>query len=132
MFLNRDREEEARREQKEVRKDRKIERETQASAQQPARILALIHPATMPESQGEQGRKNTLTIHRGWAAPRVPTAERMGAGEGSVHIAPREGVRRPLHLLPLCEFWATGTDGAQQLEKPPQTVRSRSLLSTLG
>ena len=66
MFLNRDREKEAIREQKEVRKDRRIERQTQALAQQQAKILALIHPATMRESWGEQGRKkNTLTIHCG-------------------------------------------------------------------
>lgn len=47
VFLNRDPEEEARREQKEVRKDRRIERQAQALAQQQAKILALIHPATM-------------------------------------------------------------------------------------
>ena len=47
VFLNRDREEKARREQKEVRKGRRTERQTQASAQQQAKILALINPATM-------------------------------------------------------------------------------------
>ena len=46
VFLNRDQENEAKREQKEARKDR-IERQTQALAQQQAKILALIHPATM-------------------------------------------------------------------------------------
>ena len=60
VFLNRDREEEARREQKEVRKDRRIERQTQALAQQQAKILALIDPATMRESRGEQGKKKHL------------------------------------------------------------------------
>ena len=55
VFLNRDREEEARKE----RKDRRIERQTQASAQQQAKILALIHPAIMRESLGEQGRKRS-------------------------------------------------------------------------
>ena len=47
VFLNRDWEEEAKREQKETRKDRRIERQTQTLAQQQAKILALIHPATM-------------------------------------------------------------------------------------
>ena len=54
------REEEARREQKEIRKDRRIERQTQALAQQQAKILALIRPATMREFRGEQGRKKDL------------------------------------------------------------------------
>ena len=52
-FLNRGKEEEAKREQKEAQKDRRIERQTQTLAQQPAKILALIHPATMQESWSE-------------------------------------------------------------------------------
>ena len=59
VFLNRDQENEAKREQKEARKDR-IERQTQALAQQHAKILVLIHPATTRESRGEQGRKKDL------------------------------------------------------------------------
>ena len=47
VFLNRDQEEEAKREQKEAQKDRRIERQTQALAQPQAKILDLIHPATM-------------------------------------------------------------------------------------
>ena len=53
MFLNRDQEEEAKREQKEAQKDKRIERQTQTLAQQQAKILALNHPATMPESWRE-------------------------------------------------------------------------------
>ena len=53
VFLNRDQEEEAKREQKEAQKDRRIERQTQTLAQQQAKILALIHPATMQESWSE-------------------------------------------------------------------------------
>ena len=60
MFLNRDREEEAKGEQKEAPKDGRIKRQTQALAQQQAKILALIHPATMPESRGEPGSKKYL------------------------------------------------------------------------
>ena len=60
MFLNRDREEEAKGEQKEAPKDGRIKRQTQALAQQQAKILALIHPATMRESRGKQRRKNDL------------------------------------------------------------------------
>ena len=59
VFLNRDQEDEAKREQKEAQKDR-IERQTQALAQQQAKILVLIHPATTRESRGEQGRKKDL------------------------------------------------------------------------
>ena len=60
VFLNRDQEEEAKREQKEARKDKRIERQTQALAQQQAKILTLIHPATIRESGVEQGRKKDL------------------------------------------------------------------------
>ena len=60
VFLNRDWEEEAKREQKEARKDRRIERQTQALAQQQAKILALIHTATTRESGRDQGRKKDL------------------------------------------------------------------------
>ena len=60
MFLNRDLEEEAKKEIKEAWKDRRIERQTQALARQQVKILALIHPATMREWWGEQGRKNDL------------------------------------------------------------------------
>ena len=98
VFLNRDREEEARREQKEVRKDRKIERETQALAQQQAKMLALINPATNARVPGRARKKKDLNNPPQLS---VPTAERMGIGKGSVHIALREGVWRPLHLLPL-------------------------------
>ena len=59
VFLNRDQENKAKREQKEARKDR-IERQTQALAQQQAKILALIHTATTRESGGDQGRKKDL------------------------------------------------------------------------
>ena len=65
VFLNRDWEEEAKREQKETRKDRRIERQTQALAQQQAKILALIHPATMRKSGESKEEKRILTIHRG-------------------------------------------------------------------
>ena len=60
MFLNGDWEKEANREQKKARKARRIERLTQALAQQQAKILALIQPATMRESREEQGRKKDL------------------------------------------------------------------------
>ena len=65
MFLNRDQEEEAKREQKEARKDKRIERQTQALAQQQAKILTLIHPATTRESGGKQGRKKDLNNPHG-------------------------------------------------------------------
>ena len=66
VFLNRDWEEEAKREQKEARKDR-IERQTQALAQQQAKILALIHPATVRKFREEQRKKdlnNPLRLRR--------------------------------------------------------------------
>ena len=43
--MNRDQEEEAKREQKEAQKDRRIERQTQTLAPKQVKILALIHPA---------------------------------------------------------------------------------------
>ena len=60
VFLNRDWEEEDKGEEKEAWKDRKIERQTQALAWQQAKLLALIHPVTMQDSWGEQGRKKDL------------------------------------------------------------------------
>ena len=61
VFLNRNQEEEAKREQKGAPKDRRIERQTKALAQQQAKTLALIHPATTRESGGKQGRKKDLS-----------------------------------------------------------------------
>ena len=87
VFLNGDWEEEANREQKKARKARRIERQTQALAQQQAKILALIQPATMRESQKSKEEKRILKLHQGGAAPSVPTAERMGIGKGSAYIA---------------------------------------------
>ena len=102
MFLNRDREEEAKGEQKEAPKDGRIKRQTQALAQQQAKILALIHPATTQESRGEQGRKKDLNNPPQLRHTQCAYCTEDGHWKRECPFALREGIWRPLHLLPLC------------------------------
>ena len=122
VFLNRDREEEIKREQKEAWKARRIERQTQALAWQQAKILALIHPTTMWESRGEQWRKNDLRNplqlrctqcaycredgHWKGECPYCPKGRRMKTPTPAPFVSPgRLGLMMPSSSRNPCEWW---------------------------
>ena len=102
VFLNRDQEEEAKREKKEAQKDR---RPFGLRSKPWLNRLKSWPWFTLPlcESHREsKEEKRLLEIHHSWDVPSMPTAERMGIGKGSAHITLREGMWRPLHQIPLC------------------------------